>query len=348
MNRLPSRRHLGRFTPKVEALEDRSLLNATVAGTSIITTAAVNQVLITDDGTTIRVFTDNSPAAPLATFTEGTPITVTTNKTGSTNSVTFELLGTQTSIVDANLAVNFGKGNGSLAVGTVSSLPTSLGGNSGGQSFLPGLSNVNITATSGGGNTTVGLFVGDIGASAKLQLNDTGAGKGSNTFVVQLVGHQNIGSSVGLAFKGGDGANSASVYDTEDMVQGSTMNLDLGGKKGTDFFRVLYSGVLLGNLMVTANGGPGNDTISMAFELKSGSNSGSLTAAANGGKGDDNLTEIVHKLGGDTTTVTATADGGVDGPLAKSTDRGSFTQTTATTAGVVFSNFLPANVAFVS
>jgi hypothetical protein len=354
MNRLPSRRPLGRFTPKVETLEDRSLLAVTIVGTSIITTAAVNKILITDDGTTIRVFTDNSPTAPLATFAEGTPLTVKTNKKGSTNSVTFDLLGgNNPRSLNSTLAVNFGKGNGSLTAAVLLTLPTSLDGSGAGRVIaLPDLSNVNITATSGGGNTSVSLFLTSIGTASNVQFSDTGTGKGSNTFLADLefasekgLTGQKAGSTVGLTFHGGDGPNTATVTDTERMEEGSTTNIDLSGK-GTDLFRVSYRGSLAGNLTVNANGGSGNDTITMQFDLLNLS-TGSLTASENGGKGNDNLTEVVHKLSTDNPTVTATADGGQDGPLAKSKDRGTFSQTTATAVAVVFSNFLPANVAFV-
>jgi hypothetical protein len=354
MNRLTSRRHHGRFLPKVEALEDRSLLTATVAGTNIITTGAVNKLLITDDGTTIRVFTDNSPGSPPITFAEGTPLTVRTNKAGSTNLVTYYVLGSNspasTTVINANLTVEFGKGNGQLSAGVLAGLPTSMNGPILllAQASLTDFSNLNVTAKSEGGNTNASLFVAGIGTDANLQFNDSGTGKGSNTFSANLGGaEQAAGSTVGLTFNGGDGANSATVMDKEDMDAGSTTAIDLRGKKGTDSFTVQYQGKLNGNLTATATGGSGNDTIVMDFELKAGSNSGSLTSAENGGKGNDKLTDVVHKLSGDTTTVTETADGGKDGPLAKSKDKGSFTQTTATAVGIVFSDFLPANVTFV-
>jgi hypothetical protein len=353
MNRLPARRDRGRFVPMVEALEDRSLLNATVAGTNIITTAAVNHVLITDDGSLIKVFSDNRPSAPLATFTEGAPITVKTNKTGSTNLVAYDVLGStsanSTLIINANLTMDFGKGNGQLSVDVMAGLPTSMNVLTllAPAKWLTDFSNLNITAKSGGGNATVSLFVGSIGTNANLQLKDTGTDKGSNTFVATLSGEQSAGSTVGLAFNGGDGANTATVRDSEDMDASSTTSIVLGGKKGPDSFDVEYKGKLNGNLTASATGGAGNDTLVMDFELASASNSGSLLSSENGGKGNDRLTDIVHKLSSDTTTVTETADGGKDGPLAKSKDKGTFTQTTATAVGIVLSNFLLSNVTFV-
>jgi hypothetical protein len=343
MNRLNSRRNLGRFTPRVEALEDRSLLSATIIGQpfgTIATTGAVNKVVITDDGSFIRVFSDNSPLFPLAFFSEGTPISVKTIHPGSTNNIFYFVQGVSRSspIINANLSVDFGTGNGLLEADVVSSLPTNLFAFPGPVTRLTSLSNLRIAVKSGGGNTQTFLDANGIGSSANLQFREDG-GKGSDFFqaVFGFGSTQEFGSTVGIAFFGGDGNDTAGVFDFENIQSGASATFSLHGQQGNDTLRVVYIGQLNGNLSATADGGPGDDVIFMQFNLASGSNTGSLTSSANGGPGNDRVTDIVHKLNTDTTTVLETANGGTHTPPGK--DIGTFTFNSPTSVAVLFTNF---------
>jgi hypothetical protein len=323
MNRLKSRRNLGRFTPRVEALEDRSLLNATVIGQpfgTIATTGAVNQVVITDDGQFIRVFSDNGF---VASFTEGTALTVKTIKTGSANSVFYDLLGFSSSgpnrTLFSSLDVNFGSGNGTLVVTVTSSLPNGL--------FAPGPvsnlidnSNVQISTTTTAppagkiaGNTREFLSVGSIGTNAILSLFDNG-GAGNDFYQAQLFGVQKSGSTVALTFFGNAGNDTALVFDGQD-IQGTT-NIGLHGGPGNDTGQVLYSGQLTGSLSVTDDGGPGVDKLFLRYELASGSN-GTLSSQQNGGPDNETgaaaLVHIIHKQSGDNPNIFAALTNGGPG-----------------------------------
>jgi hypothetical protein len=128
MQPLKSRQRV-RFAPTVEVLEDRSLLDATIntATGQVVLTGASNTVLITDDGQRVRVFTANDFVGSVV---EGTPVTVTTNTPGSSNTIFYDLQGVPASgpgaVLKSSLNVNFGFGPGSLFVEVVSSLPNGL------------------------------------------------------------------------------------------------------------------------------------------------------------------------------------------------------------------------------
>jgi hypothetical protein len=235
--------------------------------------------------------------------------------------------------------VDFGKGTGRLAAAVVSSLPTNLFAPPGSFSSLTSLSNVNILTTSGStgsGNTQVTFLAAGVGSSANLQIKDLG-GKGADVLAVLLGGTQDIGSTVGVTFFGNDGNDLALILDFESIQVGATATFDLHGQKGNDQIGVLYQGQLNGTLKVNADGGPDNDLIDVEFNLLSGSNFGSLTSSVNGGPGNDRVTDLVHKLAADTTTVDEKADGG------PGFNRGTFTQTTATSVAVNFTNFQVVN-----
>jgi hypothetical protein len=366
VNRLASHRQRGRYRPRVEALEERCVLNASITGGQIVTTGSVNHVLITDDGTTIRVFADNSPYSPLATLAEGTSLTVSTEKAGSTNFISYEVKGDSLTAmypviggppivkhlgnfprITGTLDVNFGSGPGHLWAQVTTDLPNNVFGgyqfaNLG---YLGDSSNLQIT-TSGSGSTDVGFASRDIGQSATLRIVDNG-GKGSNLLEMALLGVQYAGSMVSAWFSGGNGNDQANVTDDQDIQSGAAAAFVLDGKAGKDTIFLQYVGQLQGHLSAWATeglqggaGAPKADpaTFSLLFDLQPGS-SGSLTSFEVGGLGSDNLTDIVQKAAADAPQVVELADGGAGG-----FNTGTFTINTPTEVGVLFTRVQKVNV----
>jgi hypothetical protein len=299
----------------VEALEDRSLLSATITGVGqITTTAAVNHVLITDNGTQIKVFSDNGF---VGNFLEGTALTVKSKVKGSINLINYDLLGStdpnapNATVINASLRVNFGTGNGQLRTAVVAFLPVSLFGAPGPISNLGQSSNAQITAHSTKGNTQDFLECGSLGFGANLSDVDNG-GKGSDVYVAQLGGTEFTGATLKLKFTGGDGNNSALVLDGQGINLGASTKIDLrcpGDKDDHNILGVGYGGVLQGSLDATADAGPGTNFIDFDFDLLPGSSNGILTSTAKTGPGAATVFDIVHKDAADTPTVNETATG---------------------------------------
>jgi hypothetical protein len=341
MNLLESRRNRRRFNPKVEALEDRSLLSATLTGPGqITTTAPVNHVLITDDGTAIKVFSDNGF---VGSFLEGTPLAVKTKVKGSTNLINYDIQGSvnpnsfSATVINASLQVDFGTGNGQLRTAVVASLPVSLFGVPGPISNLGQNSNVQITAHSTSGNTQDVLQCGSLGFGANLSDVDDG-GKGSDLYAAQLGGTESNGATLTLKFTGGDGNNTAVVLDHQDIDLGASTNIDLrcqGDKDDHNVLGVLYQGRLQGTLDATADAGPGTNIIDLEFQLQPGSSLGSLTSTAKTGPGAAKVTDVVHKAAADSPTVNETATG-----VGSGLKQGFFTiGNSPTSVAVTFSGF---------
>jgi hypothetical protein len=231
-----SSRSRNRFAPTLEALEDRFLLSADVVGPGqIVTTGLNNTVAILDDGNQIQVFTGSIFGSPLVTFQEGTNLSLRTSKAGSTNLVTYDLLGTGPHI--ASLDVNFGSGTGSLTTNVVDNLGGLLGAVAPGVvpgGLVPGkladTSDVQITAEGGRSIRDV-LNAGSVGASVLLTDSYTG-GTGAAAFAANLgVGGagtaQGLGSQVVLTFKpGGTGLARALVSYQETLIGELDITLD--------------------------------------------------------------------------------------------------------------------------
>jgi hypothetical protein len=183
MSLLRVRPHPRRFTPRIEALEERSLLDATFVGDVIKTTGAVNHVLITDNGTTISVFSDHGF---LGSRAEGTALTVKAGKASSTNDVEYALLGstdpnaTNATAIISNLTVNFGTGKGELLVQVVASLPSVFGGPIAVSNLGAG-SKVQVTANSSRGNTEDTVFCPSLATNEAVNVSDVNHG-GNDSF----------------------------------------------------------------------------------------------------------------------------------------------------------------------
>jgi hypothetical protein len=326
MKRLQSRQRV-RFTPTVEALEDRSLLNASITGVGqVVTTGAVNSLVITDDGQFVRVISDNGF---VGSFAEGTPVTVTTNTPGSSNTIFYDLQGVSPSgqgpILHSSLNVNFGFGPGALIVEVVSALPNvSLSGLVNNSSVQIGTATTPPPPTRRGGgvrvfagNTQETLNVGSIGQNASLVMKDFGGG-GNDTFTANLSGAQVAGSAVVLSFFGNGGNDSAHVIDSQ-VIAGPSLEsglpaagtlIDLHGGRGNADFGVVYTGQLLGTLGVSEGGGPGSNNLDLLYGIAAGSN-GSLFSAQQGGPDNDILRHIISVTPGNAVPfILASTDGG--------------------------------------
>jgi uncharacterized protein YaiE (UPF0345 family) len=183
MSLLTSRPSPRRVTPRIEALEERSLLDATFVGNVIKTTGAVNHVLITDNGTTVSVFSDHGF---LGSRPERTPLTLTAGKAGSTNDVAYDLLGSTdsnaanaTGIV-SSLTVNFGTGKGQLLTKVVAALPTDIDTPIAVSNLGAG-SNVHVTANSSRGNIEATVFCNSLATGAAVNVSDVARG-GADSF----------------------------------------------------------------------------------------------------------------------------------------------------------------------
>jgi hypothetical protein len=337
MSLLQSRQRRSRFSPQVEVLEGRFLLNATLTGNAIKTTGAVNHVLITDSGTTISVFSDNGL---VGTRAEGTPLTLIAGKKGSSNFVEYYLLGStnpnapSATTLDSTLTVNFGTGNGQLLTNMVASLPTMFGGPVFASNLGMG-SNVHVAATSSRGNTQDTLICNALGNGASLSDVDHG-GKGNDIFDAFFPpSTESGGASVNLAFFGGKGNNSTDIDDGQDINAGASTTINVsshGGLTNREDLPVGYIGQLQGSLSVDDNAGRGTgNVIGLFFTLNPGS-SGALTSSAKTGPGPATVTDTVHKVTAtDTPTVFETAQGIGKGAKTLKSTNGSTTGSVAVT-----------------
>jgi hypothetical protein len=327
MSLLQSRQPRSRVSPKVEALEDRSLLSAvSVGGGHIVTTGTSNTVFITDDGQSVRVFAENRF---VASFVEGTPITLSTKVAGSTNLVHYDLLGSSDTagVVRAGpsllstLTVNYGSGFGSLDVAVLSSLVAG-----GTVSDLGAHSSVQITTTTtapppgaSAQSTQTSLEVGSIGALANLVMVAEGGSGSANAFDANLSGTQGPLSLVSLVYLGKSGAGvDAQVTDSQNIAPGAKTSISLqGGPNSIE--KVAYTGQLEGLLTVGEAGGfrssgfhisGGDDDLELNYNLLSGS-TGQLLSSQTGGFDDTDLHHVIHKAAGDNPSVQASTNGGL-------------------------------------
>jgi hypothetical protein len=312
MSLLQSCQHRSRFAPKVEALEDRSLLSAiSLGGGNIVTTGTVNNVTVTDDGQLVRVFSDNGF---LSAFAEGTPITVTTIAPRSTNNVFYTLLGSSDTSsgpkLSSSLNVNFGSGPGFLNV-----LVTSAFNGVGNVGDLGNLSNVQISTTAArralgtpASLTQENLTANSLGADAFLHMSDSrGSDSGRVQFFATLQGVQEPGSNLGLFFLDQSVNLVTGIADAQNIEAGAVARINVQGAGPSSFVAVSYRGQLQGSLFVTESGGTlnlpgvlpqGNDTLDLDYELAAGS-TGDLFSQQTGGVNDRNLFHVIHKSAGD-------------------------------------------------
>jgi hypothetical protein len=327
MSLLTSRPRPRRFTPRIEALEDRSLPSATISGGVITTTGAVNHVTINDTGTDIILFSDGSF---LGFRPEGTALIVKAGQPGSTNFIDYGVLGSadpnaaNAVPIVSNLFVDFGTGNGQLTTRVASNFADFPISN------LGAGSNVQVSAVASvsvSGNTQDSLFCGSIGSGASLSDVDVGGGRpisighhrpppvgvnGNQDFNALLTGTEFSGASVNLAFHGGNGNNTTNVQDVQNINPGAstTINLLSGGSiNNRAFLEAVYIGQLQGSLTVHVEAATGtNNQVLMGFDLTTGS-LGSLISSAQTGTGTDTVIDVVHKAATDTPSVSATAQG---------------------------------------
>jgi hypothetical protein len=315
MNQLQSRQHRSRFSPRVEALEDRFLLNATLLGNMIKTTGAVNHVLITDNGTTISVFSDSGL---VGTRAEGTPLTLLAGKKGSTNFVEYYLLGSTdpnaptATTLDSTLTVNFGTGNGQLLTNVVATLPTMFGSPVFASNLGMG-SNVHVAATSSRGNTQDTLICNALGNGASVSDVEHG-GQGNDSFNAFFPpSTESNGASVNVAFFGGKGNNSTDIDDGQDINAGASTTINVSSRGSLTNRQDLlagYIGQLRGSLTVDVNAGPGTGNVVGVFSTLNTGSSGTLISSARTGPGPATVTDTVHKVTAtDTPTVMETARG---------------------------------------
>jgi hypothetical protein len=295
-----ARRPKSAFRPEFEALEQRTLLNATAffsAGTITITgDNTPNKVEILDDGNVLP-----------------------------TDKVTVLVNGQQALQVDARTvsAINFRMGkkndevrytlNGTLSAGTLSNLPGHTRA---------------ITGNLGPGNDSFLAVVQPFLIFPGTQMSiDVQGGKGND--VLTLLGNADIlfGCSFRCTFDGGSGNDSLFVNAQQATVghsgldnspgvdvNASSMDIRLLGGQGKDTFELFYGGNLNGDLHFLVDGGPGDDTVRAVSALFDQSGLGTaslLDEQVLGQQGKDNLSlKVVNTSPGAVLTINATVNGG--------------------------------------
>jgi hypothetical protein len=237
------------FVPRVETLEDRRLLAATVTATA--------------DGTlTIHGGAENDR---VRIFDNGT-----------------------TSVDNVVVAVN-------------------------GRMMSPDVTVTRIIVKTGAGNDTVTYNLNGALVTAASRNLFVDLGPGTNTFGARLKGGLLARSSLSMNVKGGSGRSNIGVKATGNVLigLGAALSLNLtGGSAGPDVMNVNYNGQLLGNIILFAEGGAGNDLLNSQVTVTSGS-TGNLSAQLFGELGNDTLTLNARKVNlGDRVTFGGILNGG--------------------------------------
>ena len=294
------------FRPGFEALEERTVLNATAifnAGTiTIAGDKRSDSVVIKDEG-----------------------------NLDATKQVTVFINGQQALQVPSQqvnaIQFSMGKGNDSVEydlTGTLVGLGT------------PG-SPRTVSGDLGKGNDHFTANIQGILASGQLGINVTG-GDGKDAMTVNMQSDMFGLAKLDVTMDGGKG-NDALAFNSAtgtplggpgvEVGVGTQMNVNLLGGKDKDTIKMDYAGDLDGTLNFFADGAKGKDLISATFNLDAGSgfliNPGNvnvpngvllptpavLNAKIQGGADNDNLTLAINRVAnGGNITITATVDSG--------------------------------------
>jgi Ca2+-binding RTX toxin-like protein len=266
----------------------------------------------------------------IASPSELLPITVVNLKVdgGSGNDTTN--ITTQGAVRGAQVSVNAtgSSGNDRIAVALNSDLIPASG-------FLvpQRLASATVTADGGSGNDTITLTHNGIVRNATLGLtanggsendritvNHTGdtdsvvgilaspslsltadGGTGNDTIVSSVQGGLNFGATLTANLTGGTGNDRITYSQSGNISATSRASWAIDAGSGNDTVNATYDGVLNGRLLLTADGGPGNDTVAVNVNAGAGS-TGQVGAAGNtatvrGSAGNDMLTFAVRRNG---------------------------------------------------
>jgi hypothetical protein len=268
----------GRFSPRVEVLEDRCVpatftFNGATATLTVTGTAGKDAIVITDDGTNnAGAVTVSANGATL--FTSGPTAGV-----NQVHTIQINTLGGKHDSVLYNLFGNMVANNRS------------------------------ISATFGNGKGD--RFEADVNGSlinSFLLLQATG-GNGGDKLTGTATGSLNGASFLGFLYKGGTGKDQISIDATNSVNIGplAQLTVSVNGGAGNDLVNVAYEGQLQGAFFLDAAGGAGNDRVNATVTLDGVSNgllfgptspnSGKAAAQVEGDGGNDRLSFEVDLSG---------------------------------------------------
>jgi hypothetical protein len=317
MSLLKSRQNHTRFAPKLEALEDRSLMSVSITGggTPSLTITAVsgsNNVAITDVNGKVSV---TANGVFQGTFAGVTSIDYEGNNFKDTVTYLLEGSGGPGTVISGthNLIARLKGGDDSfngLILG-------SLGKKDGSVTAQVSIGTAPDAAVAGGpGADSIAITdLGDVWAGSTLSVfAKTGPSQpsgGTDLLNVNMFGGE-IAGFVNLNLFGTQGSTdkaniNVNVFDNIDL--GGTLFINLTGGSGRNIDNVNYFGQDKGQLFIEVDGGASKDTLTTRVNLSSGSN-GFVTANEKGFGDNDILDLEVHKLASDSPVVTGTADGG--------------------------------------
>ena len=195
-----------------------------------------------------------------------------------------------------------------------------------GRMVAPGVAVNHIIVRTGPGNDTVTYNLNGALAAGTARNLFVDLGPGVDTFGARLRGGLLARSSLSMNVSG-SGVDNIGVKATGNfgIATGALLNLDLaGGNAGPDTINANYRGLLLGTIILFAQGGIANDVLSSQITVTPGS-SGNVSAQLFGGAGNDTLTLNFQKID---LADRATFGGVIDGGEGINTGAGS--------AGVIF------------
>jgi hypothetical protein len=255
-------RQAGRFTPKVEALEERCVLAANFMvrnGTLLITapttpTPTNDTIIISDNG-------GNGPNSVVAwdraPFFPNVPIkqVVVVARAGN-DRVLYNLTGDLTT--SRTVTAFLGRGDDTFSA-TLRRNIQSTG-------------SLNLNAYGGGGNDRLmATLIGSLFGNAKLNINYNG-GRGNNILNIISATYVNVDA-------------------------GSTLTENLAGNGQSDHVFADYVGVMNGNYSINESAGRRDSNLFADVELAPGSTGTVGPSELRGGPGNDNLTFVVHNPG---------------------------------------------------
>ena len=297
-----------RFTPRLEALEDRwcpaCTINVVGHTMLILGDGAANAVNVTHNGAGNVTATCDSASA---TGTAINKIVIDTR--GGNDTVNLSVTGALTSELHLDLGLGGGNDVAHLKFAAISDelkVRADLGGGDDtidvnlDQEIQTGAV-VDLKVKGQGGADAWTLSVNEVRTNAELKVAFDGEG-GNDSLDVFLGDPIDAGAKVKIDAKGGGGNDDLNVDATTfgtgaNIAAGATLSVNLDGGGGRDTLAFSHDGDIDGTLHVRLNGGGGGDTATATITPLAGS-TGKVNAHVNGGGGRDNLTLQVF---GDTT-----------------------------------------------
>lgn len=298
------------FRPRLEALEERSVLSCTTsfaAGVLTITgdNLANNLEIVQNDTTnTMKVTCDGS----VSNFTSSQVSKLNVDLLGGDDYLWYGLATGGTVKFNKDVQLKTGAGADEAWVEFRNGI--------GGSVLLQG--SMNIDFRSGSEDD---VLVAHFGPKHGGFLNFTARmGAGNDEASGMLWGDITGGADVLLDLRGGLGNdslitwnsfdNKAYEYGSLDVVHDASLELRMTGGEGADTINVTYAGEMDGHFTLVVDAGDGSDKANAELYMVDGA-SGQVDAEVLGGNNNDNLTlEINEQAGSSVTLVNALLDGG--------------------------------------